>query len=311
MAGSAGPVLVVCLFIIALWYVGSVFLNAPFAREKLELAGTPYTTFGLIDATLNEARPVLPSPHQVAAELWESTLSVHPDEGESLLAALADKLTSKRSLTYHAWITLEPTLLGFLMGTLLGIGLALAIVHSRTLDNSLMPWIIASQTIPVIAIAPMVIVVGYNVLTGYGGLSPDGSRLVSKALISTFLSFFPVTVGMVKGLRSPDPIHLDLMRTYNASAWQVLWKLRWPASLPFLFVSMKVAVAASLVGTIVGELPTGAVAGLGARLLTGSYYGQTVQIWAALIIASLMAAILVWLVGVAHVRVLRRMGAVP
>ena len=91
---------------------------------------------------------------------------------------------------------------------------------------------------------------------------------------------------MVKGLRSPEPMHLDLMRTFNATGWQAFWKLRWPAAVPYLFVSMKIAIAASLVGAIVGELPTGAVAGLGARLLTGSYYGQTVQIWAALVAAA-------------------------
>jgi NitT/TauT family transport system permease protein len=310
-AGSAGPILVVCLFIIALWYIGTVFLNAPFAREKLDRAGEPYTTGDLIGATLNEQRPVLPSPHQVAVELWESTLSFERDEDEGFFQALWDKLSSNRSLTYHAWITLVPTLLGFAMGTLLGIVLAVAIVHSRTLDRSLMPWVIASQTIPILAIAPMIIVVGYNVLTGYAGFSAGTSRLFAKAMISTYLSFFPVAVGMVKGLRSPDPIQLDLMRTYNASAGQVLWKLRFPASMPFLFASMKVAVAISLVGAIVGELPTGAVAGLGARLLTGSYYGQTVQIWSALIMAALIAAVLVGLVGWLDRLVLRRMGATP
>ena len=102
---------------------------------------------------------------------------------------------------------------------------------------------------------------------------------------------------MVKGLTSPEVMQLDLMRTYNASAAQTLWKLRLPASLPFLFTSLKVAVAIALVGSIVGELPTGAQAGLGARMLTGSYYGQTVQIWAALLMASLVAGALVWAVG--------------
>ncbi len=116
---------------------------------------------------------------------------------------------------------------------------------------------------------------------------------------------------MVKGLRSPDVMHLDLMRTYNASRSQVFWKLRWPAAMPFLFTSMQIAVAISLVGAIVGELPTGAVAGLGARLLAGSYYGQTVQIWAALVAAALMAAVLVALIGVAAQLVNRRMGVKP
>jgi NitT/TauT family transport system permease protein len=103
-------------------------------------------------------------------------------------------------------------------------------------------------------------------------------------------------------------MQLDLLRTYNASASQTLWKLRWPAAMPYLFASLKVGIAASLVGAIVGELPTGAVAGLGARLLTGSYYGQTVQIWSALFTAALVAAGLVALIGGIERITLRRMG---
>ncbi|MCB1416217.1 MAG: ABC transporter permease subunit, partial [Nitratireductor sp.] len=159
---------------------------------------------------------------------------------------------------------------------------------------------IASQTIPILAIAPMIIVVLNAV--GLSGLLP-------KALISTYLSFFPVVVGMVKGLRSPDNMQLDLMRTWNASTAHTFWKLRWPSSMPYLFTSLKVAVAISLVGAIVGELPTGAVAGLGARLLAGSYYGQTIQIWSALFMAAILAACLVALVGALHRMTLRRMGA--
>jgi len=113
---------------------------------------------------------------------------------------------------------------------------------------------------------------------------------------------------MVKGLRSPDLYLLDLMRTYNASGSQTFWKLRWPSAVPYLFTSMKIAVAISLVGAIVGELPTGAVAGLGARLLAGSYYGQTIQIWAALFMAAALAASLVALIGFLHRLVLGRMG---
>ena len=231
---------------------------------------------------------MLPAPHQVAVEIWKTTA--------------LKKITSKRSLVFHSWVTLSSTLLGFLIGTALGIALAVAIVHSRTLDRSLMPWIITSQTIPILAIAPMIIVV-LNAI-GISGLLP-------KAFISTYLSFFPVTVGMVKGLRSPDPMNLDLLRTYSASRAQIFWKLRWPSSVPFLFASMKVAVAISLVGAIVGELPTGAVAGLGARLLAGSYYGQTIQIWSALIAAAIIAASLVTLVGIANTIVLKRMGGQP
>jgi len=167
------------------------------------------------------------------------------------------------------------------------------------MDQSVMPWAIASQTIPILAIAPMIIVVLNSV--GVTGLVP-------KAIISAYLSFFPVVVGMVKGLRSPDAMQMDQLRTWNASAGQTLWKLRLPASLPYLFASLKVGVAASLVGAIVGEMPTGAVAGLGARLLSGSYYGHTVQIWSALFAAALLAAGLVALIGEVERVTLRRMG---
>ena len=129
-----------------------------------------------------------------------------------------------------------------------------------------------------------------------------------KAIIAAYLSFFPVVVGMVKGLRSPDRMQLDLLKTYNSSAPQSLLKLRLPASLPYLFASLKIGIAASLVGAIVGELPTGAVRGLGARLLAGSYYGQTVQIWSALFMAAIVAASLVALVGLIQRLTLKKMG---
>jgi len=282
------PVLTVVAAIIALWYASAVILNAPFERDQAERAGTTITFSEILPKTMAQERPVLPAPHQVAVELWNTTVE--------------KKITSKRSLVYHGWITLSATLLGFVMGTVLGIVLAVGIVHSRVLDKSLMPWIITSQTIPILAIAPMIIVVLNAV--GITGLVP-------KAFISTYLSFFPVAVGMVKGLRSPEAMHLDLMKTYSASRSDVFWKLRWPSSVPFLFTSMKVAIAASLVGAIVGELPTGAVAGLGARLLAGSYYGQTVQIWSALFAAAIMAALLVTLVGLAGAWLNRRMGMRP
>lgn len=279
------PVLSVTLAIIAIWYAAAVWLNAPWARDQAARAGTTPTTAELIADTMAQERPVLPAPHQVAIEIWETTAN--------------KPVTSKRSLVYHGWITLSATLLGFAMGTALGIALAVAIVHNRAMNLSLMPWIVASQTIPILAIAPMIIVVLNAV--GVQGLLP-------KALISTYLSFFPVAVGMVKGLRSPDALQLDLMRTYSASAAQVFRKLRWPSAIPYLFASLKVAIAISLVGAIVGELPTGAVAGLGARLLAGSYYGQTIQIWSALIAAAALAAALVTLAGLAHRLALRRMG---
>jgi NitT/TauT family transport system permease protein len=287
-SGSVLPVAVVTAAIIVIWYLAAIWMNAPFQRDLFARSDTAYSTSDLVRATLAQERPVLPAPHQVAQEIDKTVFRT--------------RMSSKRSLVHHAGITLSSTLLGFLMGTVLGVLLSVGIIHSRALDKSLMPWIITSQTIPILAVAPMIIVVLNAV--GISGLLP-------KAIISAYLSFFPVAVGMVKGLRSPDPMHLDLMRTYNASRAQVFWKLRWPSAMPFLFASMKVAIAISLVGAIIGELPTGAVAGLGARLLAGSYYGQTIQIWSALIVAALLAAILVGLVGIANRIVLKRMGMAP
>ncbi len=285
VASKIGPVVIVVAAIVALWYVGAVIMNTPWQKDMYQRAKVEWTTSQLIRDTLAQKRPVLPAPHQVLEEIYKTTV--------------LKKITSKRSLIYHAWVTLSSTMLGFIIGTILGIVLAIGIVHNRALDKSLMPWVVSSQTIPILAIAPMIIVVLNAV--GIQGLLP-------KAFISTYLSFFPVTVGMVKGLRSPELSHLDLMRTYSASQWQVLWKLRWPSSVPYLFTSMKIAIAAALVGAIVGELPTGAVEGLGARLLAGSYYGQTIQIWSALFMAAFMAGSLVALVGFANTYVLKRMG---
>ncbi len=146
----------------------------------------------------------------------------------------------------------------------------------------------------------MLIVVLGNM--GYTGLLP-------KSIISMYLCFFPIAIGMVKGLRSPDVLQLDLMQTYSASQLQIFWKLRMPASVPYLFTSLKVAVAISLVGAIVGELPTGGVEGIGARLLSGSYYGQTIQIWSALIVASVLGMLLVFTVSIIEKLVMNRMGA--
>jgi NitT/TauT family transport system permease protein len=297
---NALPVLAVVLAILVIWYLAAIWLNAPQVTQRYD-PGTAVSPTRFVLDCWNFSRPVLPSPHQVVVELWKTTALVAPD--------------SKRSLLYHSWVTLSATLLGFALGTALGILLAVLIVHNAASDRSLMPWIIASQTVPILAIAPMIVIISYNLLTGQNPiadalhLDANAARLVSKALISTYLSFFPVVVGMVKGFRSPELIQLDLMHTYNASAWQNFWKLRWPIAVPYLFTSMKVAVAASLVGAIVGELPTGAVAGLGARLLAGSYYGQTVQIWSALAAASILAGLLVIAVGAAERLVVRRMGA--
>ncbi|WP_373050979.1 ABC transporter permease [Thalassovita aquimarina] len=289
MRKSLIPILTVVAAIFVIWYGAAVALNMAWAKDQAARAGTDPSFAELVANTWSQKKPKLPAPHQVAAEIWKTT-------GEMVINGRG---FSKRSLIYHSWITLSATGLGFLLGAGFGILLAIGIVYNRVMDMSVMPWVIASQTIPILAVAPMIIVV-LNAI-GISGLLP-------KAMISMYLSFFPVVVGMVKGLRSPGAMQLDQMKTWSATKGQQFWRLRLPSSMPYLFASLKVAMAASLVGAIVGELPTGAVAGLGARLLAGSYYGQTIQIWSALIMAAALAAVLVALIGLIQRIVLKRMG---
>ncbi|MEM8776209.1 MAG: ABC transporter permease subunit, partial [Pseudomonadota bacterium] len=227
---------------------------------------------------------------QVGRELWKTT-------GEM---AMRGRAFSKRSLIWHGWLTLQSTIMGFLLGTAIGMIGAIAIVYSRTAQMSLMPWAIISQTIPIVALAPMIIVLSSQI--GVEG------RGLPKAIISAYLCFFPVLVGMVKGLRSPTDAQLDLLQTYNASGLQSFLKLRLPASLPYLFTSLKIGIAAALVGTIVGELPTGAISGLGARILIGDQFGTPLAIWSALFAAAILAGALVTLLDLTQRITLRKMG---
>jgi NitT/TauT family transport system permease protein len=282
------PVIAVVAALIFVWYVAAVLMNIGLVRDAFEREDTAYGLSDLLKGSLNAERPLVAAPHQVLGQFIDSVFDYPPD--------------SPRSLVYHGYVTLSAALLGFALGGAFGTILAVLIVHARTLEKSLLPWIICSQMVPILAVAPIVIVV-------LGAIGLRG--LLPKSIISAYLCFFPVAIGMVKGLNSPDPIQRDLMRTWSATSSQVFWKLRCPCSVPFLFASIKVAITISIVGAIVGELPTGAQAGLGARLLAGTYYGQTLQIWAALFMAALLAATLVSITGVIERWTLRRMGWRP
>lgn len=310
------PVLTVLAVIIGLWYAACVPMNAAEVLTEAERAGAEIDPPSAVErrdmsrlalaarnldhlgGSWSQDRARLPAPHQIAVEFWESTW-VEETTGRRGFANTGE--FSVRGLIHHAGVTLGATGLGFLIGAALGVLLAVGIVHSPVMNLAVMPWAIVSQMIPIIALAPMIVVVLYAI--GIQGVIP-------KAVISAYLSFFPVVVGMVKGLRSPSALQMDQMRTWNASGADTFWKLRLPASVPYLFASMKIAVAASLVGAIVGELPVQR-GGLGARMLGGSYYGQTEQIWAALFMASALAVVLVWLVGVIERMTARAMGAQP
>src|ERR1700693_4619504 len=261
------PIATIVVALIAIWYIAAVLMNLSLVRDGFEREETPYTVSDLIAGTMSAERPLLRAPHRVIGAFVDSVFGSPP--------------SAPRSLVYHSAVTLSATLLGFALGALLGIALALMIVHSRVLEKSLLPWIICSQMVPILALAPVFVVV-----LGAAGMQ----GLLPKSIISAYLCFFPITIGMVKGFTSPDPLQMELMRTWSATSRQVLWKLRWPSAVPYLFASLKVAITISLVGAIVAELPTGGEAGIGARLLSGSYYGQTIQIWSALLAAPILAS---------------------
>ncbi len=302
------PVLTVLAAILAIWYAAVAPMNIWQALDMAKRGGAAVipddarqrsetSAFVLMARNPGEIargysldRPRLPTPVQVGEELWKTTGAL----------AMRGRAFSKRSLLYHGWITLQSTLFGFALGTAIGILGAVGIVYSRTMEMSVMPWAIISQTVPIVALAPMIIVLSSQ-------LGIEG-RALPKAIISAYLCFFPVLVGMVKGLRSPSREQLDLLRTYNAGGVASFLKLRLPASVPYLFTSLKIGIAAALVGTIVGELPTGAISGLGARILIGDQFGTPLAIWAALFAAAILAGALVTLIGWLQRLAMRRMG---
>ncbi len=300
------PIVTVVTIIFALWYAFAVVLNKNWADDKAKRGGYELTFTELVADTWTQKKPRLPTPNQVGVEIWKSTGVAAAKmwdrtEGDPFFERISEVLTDKRNLIRHAWLTLSATMLGFLFGTGLGIFLAIGIVYNKAMNSSVMPWVITSQTIPILALAPMLIL-----LLNAGGIT----GIVPKAFIAAYLSFFPVVVGMVKGLRSPDAMQMDLIHTWSASKSQTFWRLRLPSSVPFLFPSLKVGVAASLVGAIVAELTLSQDGGLGARILQANYYGATMQIWSALIVAATLAACLVALTGLVGRKVNKRMGFV-
>jgi NitT/TauT family transport system permease protein len=183
---------------------------------------------------------------------------------------------------------------GFVFGAVLGLALAIVFVHSRLLERALVPYVVASQTVPIIAIAPVV------VIWLRGGW-------LAVAVISAYLTFFPVTIAGLRGLRSPDPRALELMRSYASSSRDVLLKVRLPAAAPYLFAAFKVAATASVVGAIIGELPSGIRDGLGGAILNFNqfYVSGPPKLWAAIIVAAIVGIGFFALVRVAEVLFLR------
>ena len=180
-----------------------------------------------------------------------------------------------------ALFTAKEAFVGFLLGASVGFVIAIVLVHSNLLQRGFLPYIVASQTVPILAIAPMVVVwLGGRGLPGW----------FSVSVIAAYLTFFPVTINALRGLQSADPRALELMRSYAAGGWAILWKLRVPASLPYLFAAFKISATASVVGAIIGELPASIQDGLGGAILNfNQYYASSPpSLWATNIIAALL-----------------------
>jgi NitT/TauT family transport system permease protein len=198
-------------------------------------------------------------------------------------------------LFWQALYTWREAAIGFALGTVIGVALAVAFVHFGFFERTVSPYVIASQTIPIVALAPMIVFF-------------VGQTMTSVVIIATYLSFFPVTIAMLRGLRSPDPRSLELMRSYAASRAAVLWKLRLPASLPYLFTALKITATASIVGAIVGEGPGGIRYGLGRAILFFSqqYTIAPEKLWAAILVTATLGILFFAIVRLAELRVLRR-----
>jgi NitT/TauT family transport system permease protein len=212
----------------------------------------------------------MPHIHDIVGQLFEPSRR----NGPLLIEVLWDA----------ALFTAKEAAVGFALGALVGFGLGVLLAHSGLLQRGLLPYIVASQTIPILAVAPMVVV-------WVNPRLPDGLKdWGAVAVIAAYLTFFPVTINTMRGLTSVDPRSLDLMRSYASSNWSVLWKLRVPAALPFIFAALKIAAPASIVGAIIGELPASIQSGLGGAILNFNQYyiTQPASLWATNLIAALL-----------------------
>ncbi|AFZ67761.1 ABC transporter permease [Deinococcus peraridilitoris] len=268
---NLGPMLVVALVVLFLYWPLMLWVNAGQAARALE-SGADLGCATALSCATQLRNPVLPAPGQLAQAF--KALSVPP--------------LAPTSAPYNTLVTAGETLVGLAIASVLGVLLALFLVVSRGFERAVLPWLIASQTVPIIALAPMLAVV----LGQYGvqGWLP-------KALIASYIAFFPVAVGVARGLRSPDPLQLDLMRTYNAPRAGVFWKLQLPASVPFLFTALKVAATSALIGSIVAEISTISFSGLGKMLAENSRASDTLALWTIMFYGAALGIGLVAFIG--------------
>lgn len=249
--------------------------------------------YKLLDSATGEALPLpVRSDDKTMPHTWSIVAELFAEQGRSgdILLVL---------LLQAAWYTFKEAVAGFVVGTVVGVGLAVLFLRVGLLERGLMPLVVASQTVPLIALAPMVVI---------WGSKANWPVWVSVAVISAYLTFFPVAVNTLRGLKSPAATSVELMRSYAATSTQTLVRLRFPAALPYLFTALKVAATASIVGAIVAELPTGLDGGLGRALLNASYYFGTgpERLFATVLVAAALGLVFVGLVSLAERAVLQR-----
>ena len=269
----------------ALTFLGFVALLLV-AWEALKfIGGDPWRYFGW------EWRPPLDIKYVTDLNLphvWEIVGALAKPVQRGTEQSLAQFLLGAAAYTWRE------AAIGFVAGALLGATLSAIFVHSRLMERAFVPYVIASQTIPIVALAPLVVFA-------------FGQSVTSVVIIATYLTFFPVTIAMIRGLRSPDPRALELMRSYAASRWSVFWKLRLPASLPYLFTALKISATASIVGAIIGEGPGGIPDGLGRVIINfnNQYITGPEKLWAAIVASALLGIVFFGLIRLAELFVLR------
>jgi NitT/TauT family transport system permease protein len=244
--------------------------------------------------------------------LWETTGWTWPfvvDDTtmphiHDILNAFREPVTTGGPALIHplldaAWFTAKEALAGFVLGGVIGFGLAVLLVHSRLLERGLLPFVVGSQTVPILAIAPMVVI-------GLGSKGVEGWKAV--AVLAAYLTFFPVAINSLRGLQSADPRAFELLDSYAAGRWTVLWRLRVPASLPYLFTALKISATAAVIGAIIGETPASIQDGLGGAIVNfNQYYSlQPTALWATNIVCAALGLVLFGLVALCERLLLHR-----
>jgi NitT/TauT family transport system permease protein len=237
-------------------------------------------------------RPIRPD-HTTMPHVWDMVIElfrpVRRSEGSPLLIV---------ELAQRSIFTLREAVAGFIVGGVFGFTLAVIFARSVLLERAFMPYVVASQTVPIIAIAPMVVVWGGRL---------NSPQWLSVAAIAAYLTFFPVAINTLRGLRSPDPNAIELMRSYAAKPSEVLWKLQVPSALPYIFTALKISATASIIGALIGELPAGFGEGLGRALLTfSSQFGaRSVKLYATVIVVAIVGILFVGSIAFLEKRVIK------